>query len=132
MNINKVILTGNLTRDPEAKQTATGIAVCSFTIAVNGIKDKTSFVDCTAWDKTAAVVTQHLRKGSKIGVVGRLEMQTWQSKDGQNRSKLIVTVSEIEFLSAKSSAPADGNQKAPEAPADEFDGVQPEGDDVPF
>lgn len=100
MNTNSVIITGNLVRDPELRETNAG-PVCSFAVAVNGYKDDdVSYVDVTAWNKTAELVTQYCSKGKKVAVTGRLKQDRWQDNDGNNRSKLAVVASQVEFLSS--------------------------------
>lgn len=106
--LNKVMLIGNLTRDPELKYTASGAAVASFGLAVNnkyksGDEWKTDacFVDVTAWAKLAENATEFLQKGSPVLVEGRLNYQTWEGDGGQKRSKLEVVANNIQFLSSK-------------------------------
>jgi len=117
---NKVMLMGNLTRDPELTYTANGQAIAKFGIATNrkfksgdGIKEEVTFVDCTAWTRTAEVICEHLRKGSPIFIEGRLTFSSWEDKTtGKNRSKLDVTVERMQFIGGKQdsgSAPR-GNQ----------------------
>lgn len=95
---------GNLTRDPELRYTPNGTPVCNFGMAANRRykqngeeKQETCFVDCTAWSKTAEVVSQYLRKGSRVHIEGRLTFRAWET-EGQRRSKLEVTVDRISFL----------------------------------
>ena len=100
--INSVILIGNLTRDPELKYGASGGAYTRFTLAVSREfkKDETDFISCTAFGKTAELIGEYLRKGSKCGVQGRIQQDTYE-KDGQKQSKTGVIVDRIEFLSSK-------------------------------
>ena len=106
-NFNKVILAGNLTRDPELKYTQSGQAIAKFGLAINRkfkqgeeTKEQTCFVDITAWGRTAEVVNEYAKKGRPILVEGRLEYSTWE-KDGQKRSKLEVVAENIQFLSSR-------------------------------
>ena len=111
MSINRVVLTGNLTRDPELRRTQSGMAIMTFGIAVNDRRknsqtgeweDYANFVDCTMFGSRAESVSNYLSKGSKIGLEGKLRYSTWE-RDGQKRSKLEVIVDEIEFLSPRNS-----------------------------
>jgi single-strand DNA-binding protein len=100
--VNSVILTGNLTKDPELKYGASGGAYTRFTLAVSREfkKGETDFISCTAFGKTAELIGEYLRKGSKCGVQGRLQQDSYE-KDGQKVSKTGVIVDRIEFLSSK-------------------------------
>ena len=100
--MNLVILTGRLVRKPELKYSASGTAYCRFTIAVNRAfdKEKSDFISCTAFGKTAELVGEYLRKGSLTGVQGRLEQSEYE-KDGKKEYKTGVTVDKIEFLESK-------------------------------
>lgn len=107
----KVLMVGNLTRDPEMRYTPGGAAVCQFGVAINRkwndkqsgqAKEEVSFIDCTAWGKTAELVTQYLKKGSQALVEGRLTQDRWDDKQsGQKRSKLYVTVEQVKFLGGR-------------------------------
>ena len=108
-NLNKVILMGNLTRDPELGRTPSDTAVCRVGLAINrnytdasGQKQKdTTFVDAEAWGRTGEVIAQYLHKGEPILVEGRLKLDQWQDKDGANRSKLKVVIEQFEFISSR-------------------------------
>ena len=108
-NLNRVMLMGNLTRDPELRYTPNNTAVCQFTIATshrwkdaNGEqKEDVTFVDCEAWERRAEVINQYLRKGRPFFVEGRLKLDKWQDKEGNNRSKLKVVVEAFEFIDSK-------------------------------
>ena len=111
MSINRVVLTGNLTRDPEVRRTQSGMAIMTFGIAVNDRRrnqqtgeweDYANFIDCTMFGTRAEAVSNYLSKGSKIGVEGKLRYSTWE-REGQKRSKLEVIVDELEFLSPRNS-----------------------------
>ena len=111
MAINRVTISGNLTREPEYKQTASGTGILNFGVAVNDRRknqageweDYANFVDCTMFGKRAESLSSVLHKGMKVAIEGRLHYSSWE-KDGQKRSKLDVTVDEIEFMSPKSDA----------------------------
>lgn len=112
MSINSVILTGNLTRDPELRATASGTFVLQFSIAVNDRvkeggewKDRPNFFDCTMFGTRAESLSKFLSKGSKIAVQGKLHWSQWE-KDGQKRSKVEIWPDAVELLSPKK----DGSQ----------------------
>lgn len=112
--MNKVILIGNLTHDPELKTTASGVPTCGLRIAVNRrFKDKngdsvTDFIQVVTWRKTAELCAEHLAKGRKIAVVGELQTRSYEAKDGSKRTVTEVVADEVEFLSPKS----DGNENS--------------------
>ena len=142
MSINRCILSGNLTRDPELRSTAGGTSVLSFSIAVNDRRknsqtgeweDYPNFVDCAMFGARAEAVGRFLAKGNKVAIEGKLRYSSWE-KDGQRRSKLEVVVDEIEFMSH-------GDRETAGAPADRgFQQEQPQRqwsakdayDDIPF
>lgn len=105
-NFNRVILAGNLTRDPELSYTASNMPVCKFGMAVNrrwrdrdgNQKDEVCYVDLTAWGKQGEVIKQYMAKGRGILVEGRLQYRQWTDKEGKNRSKLDVVVENFTFL----------------------------------
>jgi len=130
-DLNRVTIIGRLTRDPELKQIASGTAVCNFSIA-NGrkFKDKedTSFFDCIAWGKLGELVAQYMKKGSKIGVDGRLQQRNWEDKDGKKRSTVEIVADNVQFLDSVS-----GQQKEPVASGQQPADNNPfSDDDVPF
>ena len=109
MSINRVNITGNLTRDPELRATAGGTQVLSFGVAVNDRRrnaqtgeweDYPNFVDCTMFGTRAEAVSRFLAKGNKVAIEGKLRYSSWE-RDGQRRSKLEVIVDEIEFMSSR-------------------------------
>lgn len=105
VSVNRVMLGGHLTADPESKQVGNG-AVCHFTIGVNRNwtdkqgqkKEEATFVDCEAWGKVGEIAQNYLRKGRPVFVEGRLKLDRWTTPDGQKRSKLKVNVESIQFL----------------------------------
>ena len=105
-NYNKVILIGNLTRDPQLRYTPSQAAVCDFGVAVNrqwtgqdGQKrEEVCFVDCTAWARQAETIQKYLSKGRPVFIEGRLTYRQWDGPDGKKRSKLEVTVERFQFL----------------------------------
>lgn len=107
MSINKVMLTGNLTRDPEISSTAGGTSVISFGIAVNERRknnqtgeweDHPNFIDCVMFGSRAKSVSKFIAKGSKVAIEGKLHWSQWE-RDGQKRSKIEVIVDQLEFMS---------------------------------
>lgn len=108
MGINRVMITGNLTRDAELRTTAGGMAVLSFGVAVNDRRksasgeweDYTNFVDCTMFGKRAESLARYLSKGAKVAIEGKLRWSQWE-RDGQKRSKLEVIADDVEFMGGK-------------------------------
>jgi len=108
-NLNKVFLMGNLTRDVELKKTPSNMSVANVGLAVNRQyrvndenREETTFVDCEAWGRTAEVMGQYLRKGRPVFVEGRLKLDQWQDRDGNNRSKLKVVIDNFQFVDSRS------------------------------
>lgn len=106
-SLNRVMIIGNLTRDPDLRYTSNGTAVASFGMAINRKfkqgdewKEDVCYVDVTAWDKLAENVTEHLNKGSLALIEGRLDLQQWET-DGQKRSKLQIVAQNVQFLDGK-------------------------------
>ena len=106
MSINRVIISGNLTRDPELRQTASGLPVLGFGVAVNDRRknqqtgeweDYPNFVDCTMFGTRAESVAKFLSKGSKVAIEGKLRWSQWE-REGSKRSKLEVIIDELEFM----------------------------------
>jgi single-strand DNA-binding protein len=141
MNVNKVFLGGNLTRDIELKHTQSNMAVGAFGVAVNrkykkqdgNQVEETTFVDCVAFGKTAEVMAQHLHKGRPVFVEGRLKLDQWEDKNtGQKRSKLSVIVDNFQFVGGRND---DGHQQGqqPQRGGGQTDNYRPITDeDVPF
>ena len=129
-SFNKVILMGNLTRDPELRQTQSGTSVLGASVAVNesytsadgSKRDNTSFIELTAFGKTAENISKFFRKGDPILIEGRLKQESWNDKQsGQARSKLVVIVEKFEFVKSREAANAttggaqDGSQRSTQA-----------------
>lgn len=109
-NVNKVILIGNLTRDPEIKFTAKGTAVADISLAINRSfaseggekREETTYVDVTLWGRTAEIANEYLKKGRPVFIEGRLQLDTWEDKtSGQKRSKLHVVGENLQFLGGR-------------------------------
>lgn len=102
---NKVILMGNLTRDPETRQTPNGQSVTNFSLAISrswkgqdgNTQEQVSFIDCVAWGKTGEIIAQYVQKGRPILVSGRLDQRSWE-QDGNKRSKVEVVVEDFNFI----------------------------------
>ncbi|MGF1472954.1 MAG: single-stranded DNA-binding protein [Rubrobacteraceae bacterium] len=101
VSFNKVIVAGNLTRDPELRFTNGGIPVANFGLAVNRVKSKTEevdFFDVTAWRELGETITNYKKKGDPILVEGRLQFRQWEAQDGSKRSKVDVVADNVQFL----------------------------------
>lgn len=129
MSINRVNITGNLTRDPELRATAGGTQMLAFGVAVNDRRknpqtsaweDVPNFVDCIVFGSRAEAVSRFITKGSKVAIEGKLRYSAWETKEGQRRSKLEVIVDEIDFLSRQGqqvTSPAAEAAKVADTPA---------------
>ena len=159
-NLNKVLLIGNLTRDPEVRYTPKGTAVADIGIAINRVwsndqnqrQEETTFVDVTLWGRQAELAQQYLTKGRGVFIEGRLQMDTWDDKQtGQKRSKLKVVAESLQFLpdgkgggsgASGAGAPRSSNAGTPRgqdgppqggsAGPDHFEGGGPDDDEIPF
>ncbi|MGB0370960.1 MAG: single-stranded DNA-binding protein [Opitutales bacterium] len=151
-SFNKVILMGNLTRDPEMRMTPGGLAIAKFGLAVNRkyttkdgeSREEVTFVDCDAFGKQAEIISQYVKKGGMLFVEGRLKLDQWESQNGEKRSKLGVVVDNFQLMprSGDSSGSGSGDRgyenvsppsrsqsnSRPAAPAP----VEDIDDDVPF
>lgn len=150
---NKVVLMGNLTRDPELRAIPSGQNVASFSLAVNRSwknaageqQEAVDYIDCTIWGKPAEIITQYMKKGSGILVSGRLQQRSWE-QEGQKRSKVEVVVEDFNFVGGgdrdgggsyqptESSAPSKPAAKPSkdEAPAEDLGNEPINLDDIPF
>ena len=132
--MNKVILIGNLTKDPELSETSSGVAFCKFSIAVNrpfanadGDRE-TDFFNITTWREQAETCAKYLAKGKKVCVVGSLQNRSYEDKSGVKRTVTDVVASEIEFLSARSE-----DEEKPDKKGEEKPKLEPyDDDDLPF
>ena len=145
-SLNKVMLIGRLTKDPEMRYTPSGQPVTSFSIATNRYssgadgerKEFTDYHNCVAWNigkrNLAELLGQNLRKGSLIYVEGRLQTRSWEGQDGQKRRATEVIVNDFEFLESRGAASqaASSNDEVP-PPADDHHGVRDvDPDEIPF
>jgi len=153
-NLNKVMLMGNLTRDPEVRYTPKGTAVAELGLAINRVytadnnekREETTFVDVTLWGRTAEIAGEYLKKGRPVFIEGRLQLDTWDDKQtGQKRSKLKVVGEAMQLMGSRgeggggggggessggppqSRPPSAPKQKPPTDPD-----LEPEEDDIPF
>ena len=137
--INKVILMGRLTKDPELRYTNNKTPVCSFTIAVNngyGEKQQTDFINCVAWNKTAEFVTKYFIKGRMIIIAdGRISTRIWETQDGKRAYATEVVANEVNFGESKTSPQLNIPQTAAQPPMQDDDDdftLLDEDDDLPF
>lgn len=132
--MNKVILIGNLTKDPKLSETSSGVAFCKFSIAVNrpfanadGDRE-TDFFNITTWRGQAEICAKYLAKGKKVCVIGSIQNRSYEDKDGNKRTATDIVASEIEFLSARSDDEEKPGKKGEEKPK-----LEPyDDDDLPF
>ena len=148
--LNHIVIMGRLTRDPELRRTGSGVAVASFTVAVDrdfGSREsgerETDFIDCVAWRQTGEFVSKYFTKGSMAVVSGRLQMRNWTDKDGNKRRSAEVVADNVYFGESKRSndagsysAPAapgfGGGYSAPAAPASDFAMLEDDDAQLPF
>jgi len=156
-NLNKGLLMGNLTRDPEVRYTPKGTAVAELGIAVNRIysgengekREETTFVDVTVWGRTAENVGEYLKKGRPVFIEGRLQLDSWEDKQsGQKRNKLKVVADNVQFLGSRGGAggssgggeegeegarsrPASGGSRSASPPKNAGP-AEPDDDEIPF
>ena len=151
---NRVILVGNLTRDPELRYIASGTAVADIGLAVNDRRknangewvEETQFIDVTLWARQAEVASEYLNKGSSVLIEGRLKFDTWESAQGEKRSKLRVVGERMQMLSSRSGGGGSGGGARPSGPREsaysepapepnEYEAASqdpPGGDEIPF
>jgi len=141
-NINRVVLVGNLTRDPELRQTPSGTSVCSLRIAVNSRRrdesgqwtDKPNYFSISVFGNQAESCSQYLSKGRPVAIDGRLDWREWQTQDGQKREAVEIVAESVQFLGSRGDGdPGGGNQFVPagasSGPDADFQGAD---DDIPF
>ena len=123
LNLNKVVLAGRLTADPELKQTQSGISVTSFSIAINRrfasrnseqAEQQTDFINIVAWRQTAEFISKYFRKGSAICITGSIQTRTWQDNQGQKRYATEVVADEAMFVDSRNEA-GSGQSYTPDA-----------------
>ena len=150
-NINRVVLVGNLTRDPELRHTPSGMAVCSLRIAVNTRRkdsatgqwtEKPNYFDITVWGNQGESCAQYLAKGRPVAIDGRLEWREWDAQDGTKRQAVEIIADSVQFLGSRDGGGGGGNgfEAKSDVPADTSDFDKPEpasvgstsDDDIPF
>ena len=132
-NLNKAIIGGRLTSDPELKTTPSGLSVTTFTIAVNrrfvsqnGNEPQADFINCTAWRQTAEFITRYFRKASSICVIGSIQTRSWTDNQGNKRFATEVVVDETMFVDSKGENP-DSNLAFPSSYGQQPQSYMPEG-----
>ena len=150
-NINRVVVTGNLTRDPELRSTGGGTSVCSLRIAVNSSRkdqngnwvEKPNYFDVTVWGAQGENCANYLSKGRPVAIDGRLDWREWEAKDGSGKRQSVEIIAQsVQFLGSRgdsdSGASANGFSSQSDVPADtsDFESSEPAGvgasDDIPF
>jgi single-strand DNA-binding protein len=155
-NINRVVLTGNLTRDPELRSTGSGLSVCSLRIATNTRRkdqatgdwvDKANYFDVTVWGAQGENCARFLSKGRPVAIDGRLEWREWETQDGHKRQAVEIVADSVQFLGGRDDSAGGSNGFTPrsDVPADTRDfepaaapasgsggGSAPADDDIPF
>jgi single-strand DNA-binding protein len=140
-NINRVIVVGNLTRDPELRHTPSGMAVCSLRIAVNTTRkdetgqwvDKPNYFDVTVWGQQGENCAQYLAKGRPVAIDGRLEWREWE-QDGNKRQAVEIVADNVQFLGGRQDAEGGSPAYVPAGAASSGDDfpTSPADDDIPF
>ena len=147
-NINRVVMTGNLTRDPELRNTPSGTSVCSLRVACNTRRkdasgnwvDKPNYFDVTVWGAQGENCAQYLQKGRPVAIDGRLEWREWEDKDGNKRQSIDIIADSVQFLGSREGG-ENGGRFTPQSdvPADTADfqaapaaGGSAQDDDIPF
>jgi single-strand DNA-binding protein len=148
-NINSVVVTGNLTRDPELRSTPSGTPVCKLRVAVNSRRkdqsgqwvDKPNYFDVTVWGAQGENCANYLSKGRPVAVQGRLDWREWEAQDGSKRQAIEIIADSVQFLGSRSDNAGGGNGFQPQSdvPADtsDFEGASVSSgggsdDDIPF
>ena len=143
-NINRVVLVGNLTRDPELRHTGGGTPVCSLRIAVNSRRkdpatgewaDKPNYFDVSVFGNQAESCNQYLSKGRPVAIDGRLEWREWEAQDGTKRQAVEIVADNGQFLGGRDSSSGEGNQFVPASVSSGSDADfagSPADDDIPF
>jgi len=142
-NFNKVYLMGNLTRDPELRTTTSGTPVCQLGMAVNRTyknsndekQEETTFVDIEAWGRQAETISKYVVKGNPLFVEGRLKLDTWESNEGEKKSRMKVVLENFQFMGQRGEGGAYSSDSVPEArpassaPSQKSEDIE---EDVPF
>ncbi len=137
VSFNKVIIAGNLTRDPELRFTNGGIPVCSFGMAVNRVRSKTEevdFFDVSAWRELGETIANYKKKGDPILVEGRLQFRSWEAQDGSKRNKVDVVADNVQFLGRAGDGGdgGGGQRQGQRGQQDDVNISEEDFDDIPF
>ena len=120
--MNVFCFAGNICKDIDLKNTQSGKQVASFSIAINEGKDKTEFVNCVAWEKTAELIAQYCKKGDRLSGMGRIQTRKWQDQSGQDRYATECVITQFDFPPKASGAqPAQTASKPMQSQVDDFD-----------
>ncbi|MGB3683996.1 MAG: single-stranded DNA-binding protein [Rubrobacteraceae bacterium] len=147
VSFNRVVLAGNLTRDPELRFTNGGVPVCSFGMAVNRVRSKTEevdFFDISAWRELGETIANYKKKGDPILIEGRLQFRSWEAQDGSKRNKVDVVADNVQFLGRAGDSGdggggqggqgggQGGGQRRQQGSRDDVDINEEDFDDIPF
>jgi single-strand DNA-binding protein len=127
LNLNKVILGGHLTTDPELKETPSGVCVTTFSIAVNrrGKNNEVDFINCVAWRNTAEFVCKYFKRGSAICIVGAVQTRSWSDNNGNKRYATEIIADEAYFVDSKSESNTDAFSPIPTVNAPQSENIVP-------
>ncbi|MDH4200102.1 MAG: single-stranded DNA-binding protein [Spirochaetia bacterium] len=143
-DINRVVLVGRLTRDPELKSTNNGSYLCRFTLASNRTifqkdgenKEEVGFFDCIAWGKLAEIISKYTQKGRRVGIDGALRFSSWENAEGKRQSKVEIFVESFQFLDSKGAGegavPPASTETGDRAENNSSGFSEPFNDDIPF
>ena len=145
-DLNRVMLVGRLTRDPELKSTSSGAVLCKFSIASNrsyntkegALQEEVGFFDCIAWNKAAEIISKYVTKGRRVGIDGSLRWSQWENAEGKKQSKVEVYVENFQFLDSKMSVSTEESVTKPPGAntelveANNSDSNIIDEDDIPF
>ena len=139
-SFNKVILIGNLTRDPDLRVTNSGLSICKLGLAVNRnyttkegeAKDETTYVDIDAFGKQAEILSKYMQKGKPLMIEGRLKLDQWESNEGQKRSKLGVVLENFQFIGGRDDTTVKNPEKMEDSSSSSSQAEEPFDGDVPF
>lgn len=140
MNLNKVLIAGNLTRDPEITFTPNNVAICKFAMAINSkrktadgsYKEDVCFVECVAFGRTGDAIGQYMSRGRPMFIEGRLNLEQWTTQDGQKRSKMTVVVDNFQFVGDRGDKGGGQRERTPPARVAPPEIPAWKQDDIPF
>jgi single-strand DNA-binding protein len=132
MGINVVVLMGRLTKEPEIRSTTSGKSVASFTLAVDRNRDEADFINISAWDKTAELVQQYCHKGSQVTLIGRIQVRSYDAKDGSRRYVTDIVASNVQFCGSRKDAQENNLNSLAAIPGVQFTDIEADDGDLPF